>query len=127
MEKASRALASARLLLSVGDSDGACNRAYYAMFDAARAALTAAGGNPEDAAAKTHSRLISAFSLRFVRTGQIAVELGKALNRAAELRQAGDYTGAQLPEDKARWAVEKAAAFIDAVEQLIKAKPSTPS
>jgi uncharacterized protein (UPF0332 family) len=39
MQKAARALDSARLLLDAGDTDGACNRAYYAMFDAARAAL----------------------------------------------------------------------------------------
>ena len=37
--KAHRALASARLLFDDGDMEGACNRAYYAMFDAARAAL----------------------------------------------------------------------------------------
>ena len=33
MDKARRALASARLLLADGDNEGACNRAYYAMFD----------------------------------------------------------------------------------------------
>jgi uncharacterized protein (UPF0332 family) len=33
MEKASRAIASARLLLDAGDVDGACNRAYYAMHE----------------------------------------------------------------------------------------------
>ncbi len=38
MAKANQALASAKLLLDTGDADGACNRAYYAMFDAARAA-----------------------------------------------------------------------------------------
>lgn len=43
MAKAERAAASAKLLLEVGDADGACNRAYYAMYDAARAALLAAG------------------------------------------------------------------------------------
>lgn len=36
MAKARTACASARLLLERGDTDGACNRAYYAMFDAAR-------------------------------------------------------------------------------------------
>lgn len=36
LNKAMRALVSARLLLDSGDVDGACNRAYYAMFDAAR-------------------------------------------------------------------------------------------
>ena len=45
--KAERALASARLLLDAGDTDGACNRAYYAMFDAARAALLASGAPVE--------------------------------------------------------------------------------
>lgn len=42
-EKAIRALASARLLLANGDIEGACNRAYYAMFDAAHAALLRSG------------------------------------------------------------------------------------
>ena len=46
MRKAERALASARVLLQDGDAEGACNRAYYAMFDAARAALMVL---PEDA------------------------------------------------------------------------------
>jgi uncharacterized protein (UPF0332 family) len=39
MMKAETALSSARALLDIGDVDGAVNRAYYAMFDAARAAL----------------------------------------------------------------------------------------
>ena len=38
LAKAERACASARVLLELNDTDGACNRAYYAMFDAARAA-----------------------------------------------------------------------------------------
>lgn len=33
-DKANQAAASARLLLNAGDTSGACNRAYYAMFDA---------------------------------------------------------------------------------------------
>ena len=41
MAKARRAQVSAQRLLEDNDSDGACNRAYYAMFDAARAALIA--------------------------------------------------------------------------------------
>lgn len=31
------------MLLTAGDADGACNRAYYAMFDAAYAVLLANG------------------------------------------------------------------------------------
>jgi len=121
MDKASRALASARLLLDAGDTDGACNRAYYAMFDAARAALAVA--DDEGMIAKTHSGLISAFSLRFVKSAEIPVELGKALNAVSELRQAGDYTGLTMPKDKAAWAVTRAEAFVAAIEQLVKNVP----
>jgi uncharacterized protein (UPF0332 family) len=119
MEKASRALTSARLLLDAGDTDGACNRAYYAMFDAARAALAAAGVDGARDATKTHSGLITTFSLRFVKDREFPVELGKALNRVAELRQTGDYTGMTTPEDKAGWAVAQAELFVAAVERLI--------
>ena len=41
LAKAIRAAASAKVLLDTGDADGACNRAYDAMYDAARAALLA--------------------------------------------------------------------------------------
>ena len=43
MEKAENSLASARLLLDANDSDGAVNRAWYAMFDGALAALSRGG------------------------------------------------------------------------------------
>jgi len=37
MQKAQRALDEARLLLGAQKAEGACNRAYYAMHDAAHA------------------------------------------------------------------------------------------
>lgn len=117
MDKASRALASAKLLLDAGDVDGACNRAYYAMFDAARAALIWSGAPVEPTVAKTHSGLISAFSLRLVKTGRLPVELGKALNRAAEIRLVADYTGEEVTVDKAQWAIEQAASFVNVVQR----------
>jgi len=48
LDKADKALSSARLLLNAGDSDGASNRAYYVMFDAAIAALVWAGAATTD-------------------------------------------------------------------------------
>ena len=47
LANAVRAAASAKVLLDIGDTNGACNRAYYAMFDAARAALLASGAPVE--------------------------------------------------------------------------------
>lgn len=71
LHKANTALSSARLLLQSGDADGACNRAYYAMFDAARAALMAYQDSDEVLSLKTHSGLISSFSLQLVKPGMI--------------------------------------------------------
>ena len=53
--KADRALASAKLLLDSGDVDGACNRAYYPMFDAARAALLSIEAPVPAEVARTHA------------------------------------------------------------------------
>jgi uncharacterized protein (UPF0332 family) len=39
LDKAERALQAARLLNDVKEIEGACNRAYYEMYDAAHAAL----------------------------------------------------------------------------------------
>jgi uncharacterized protein (UPF0332 family) len=119
MGKASRAAASARLLLDAGDVDGACNRAYYAMFDAARAALLWSGSEVSTTVAKTHSGLISAFSLHLVKTGKLPVELGKTLNRAAEIRLIADYTGDEVTQDKAQWVIEQAGLFVEAVQRKI--------
>jgi len=91
LAKAIRAATSAKVLLDLGDADGACNRAYYAMYDAARAALLASGAPVEPEIAKTHNGLISAFSLHMVKTSRVPVELGKAFTRAEELRLMADY------------------------------------
>jgi len=124
--KAERAVASAKLLLDAGDIDGACNRAYYAMFDAARAALLWSGALADAAATKTHSGLISAFSLHIIKTGRLPISLGKALNRAAEIRLIADYTGDEVSADKAQWVIEQATALLDAVQREFRPRESPP-
>jgi uncharacterized protein (UPF0332 family) len=86
MIKAKRALASTKLLLTAEDADGACNRAYYAMFDASRAALIAAGFAELAITTKKHSDLISAFSFHLVKTGKLPIELGRSLNKVEDIR-----------------------------------------
>lgn len=116
MAKARRAAVSARVLLDAGDADGACNRAYYAMFDAARAALLASGAPVEPEIARTHSGLISAFSLHLVKTGRVPVELGKALNKVEDLRLVADYKGDPIENEEAGWAVQQAETFVHAMQ-----------
>lgn len=122
MVKAHRALASAQKLLQDGDGDGACNRAYYAMFDAARAALIASNASVPPDIAKTHSGLISAFSLHLVKSNLFPVELGRALNTAEDLRLVADYKGDSIESEQAQWAVNAARAFIEEVERRFIAK-----
>jgi uncharacterized protein (UPF0332 family) len=117
LDRAQRAVESAKLLPDAGDVNGACNRAYYAMFDAARAALIATQKPPESEEIKTHSGLISAFSLHLVKTGHVSVELGKSFSKVADIRLVADYSDEEVSPDRAEWAIEQAAAFVGAMRQ----------
>ena len=110
--KARTAATSAKVLLNTGDMDGACNRAYYAMFDAARAALIAAGHEESIKNTKTHSGLISNFSLKLVKASQVSIDLGKSLNKVEDLRLMADYKGDSVELEDANWAVEQANIFV---------------
>jgi uncharacterized protein (UPF0332 family) len=123
MAKATRAAESAALLLDAGDLDGACNRAYYAMFDAARSALLADGVQMVGEIPRTHGGVISAFSLHLVKSGRVSLELGRALNRAEEIRLVADYKGETVDQKHAAWAVAQATAFVQAMRQTFAADP----
>ncbi|MGE7154683.1 HEPN domain-containing protein [Methylorubrum rhodesianum] len=117
MRKAERALASARVLLHAGDAEGACNRAYYAMFDAARAALMLLPeGTAPIATIKTHRGLIMAFGQYLVATGRIDPAFGRSLNQVEKLRLSSDYFGDVLPAEDGLWAVEQAETFVNVVK-----------
>ena len=120
ISKAAVALASSRLLLGSGDPDGACSRAYYAMFDAAHAALFALGVEGIAAPIKTHSGLVSQFGQHVVLAGHIAGAHGEALNRVQRFRQLADYSGDPVSFGDAEWAVEQAAAFVEAIRRVIE-------
>lgn len=111
-EKSIRALASPRLLLANGDIEGACNRAYYAMFDAAHAALLRSSANINPAEIRTHSGLIGAFGKHLVKPGLASAELGRALNQVERIRLLADYTGEAIDAEKAVWAVDQAESFL---------------
>lgn len=76
LDKARQAAVSAQILLDTGDTEGACDRAYYAMFNAARAALLVAQAPVRPEIARTHGGLITAFSQYLVKPKLIPVELG---------------------------------------------------
>ncbi len=88
------------------------------MFDAARAALFASNASQSEEI-RTHSGLIAAFSLHFVKTGHIPVDLGRALNKVEELRLIADYRGDSVDADTAAWAVKQAIAFVDHMQTVV--------
>ena len=114
LAKARRALASAEVLAERDDPEGACNRAYYAMFDAARAGLLSLGADTRPG--KSHSGLIAAFSLHWVKSGRVPLALGKAFNRAADLRLLADYTGSPIDDATAANIIQDARRFLEAIE-----------
>jgi uncharacterized protein (UPF0332 family) len=118
--KAERAMTSARLLLEAGDFDGACNRAYYAMFDAARAALISVGPWQAGEIPRTHSGLISAFSMHLVKAGRVSVELGRDLNKAEEIRLIADYTGDPVEQEVAERLVGQGEIFVTTINHLCR-------
>ena len=116
MTKAMTACVSARALLELGDVDGAANRAYYAMFDAARAALLASGAPVQPDIGRTHSGLISAFGNHLVKNGPVTKEVGRLLNRAHEVRLVADYNEASVELEDACAVVEQAQVFVAAMK-----------
>lgn len=111
MAKAMQAAVSARVLLDTGDADGASNRAYYAMFDAARAALLASGHD----VGKTHKGVLNAFSDRLVKNGSLPKEMGRLLKHAETFRYVADYEGDPVELDDAREMVTQAETFVAAM------------
>ncbi|MEM7066140.1 MAG: HEPN domain-containing protein [Cyanobacteria bacterium P01_B01_bin.77] len=67
-------------------SDEVASRAYYAAFHAASALLLS-----KELSFNSHSGVLRAVSLNFVKTGQLDRHYGRDLNWLAELRQVGDY------------------------------------
>lgn len=95
--------------------DSACNRAYYAAFEAAKAVL-AALGVPEP---KTHRGLNNQFHHHVVSTGLIDEDTGASLSKIEDKRLLADYVEDVIPEDKAREAVDMAKEFVEAIESKL--------
>ncbi len=122
MAKAAQAADSARALFERGDADGACNRAYYAMFDAARAALLAAGHD----VGKTHRGVLNAFNDRLVKDGPMPKEAGRLLKHAEAFRYVADYSDNAVHLTDASELVCQAETFVTTVRSMLShSEPGT--
>lgn len=109
----------ARALFDLGR--GACSRAYYAMFNMARALLLTRGFEPE--ATKTHRTVLQSFSNEFVRNGPFAKDDGRQLQRAAEARHLADYSG-NVRRDDAEQVMAALDRFMNTAKAILSEKHS---
>jgi uncharacterized protein (UPF0332 family) len=124
IEKALRALTAAQILLDRDDAEGACNRAYYAMFNAAHAALATLEIEISEVNTKSHRGLIAAFGKYVINENHIDAKFGRIFNRAERLRLIADYTGDIITLEYAKLAVEQAHTFIEAIIIKFELEPS---
>jgi len=106
---------SAQLLLDAGDANGAVNRAYYAMFHVARAALAQIG--PEVGQAKRHVTVIGRFGRYMVKERGLDPELGRSFSLAFDLRTIADYEPVVVDASDARQIVSSAEIFVQALSK----------
>jgi uncharacterized protein len=121
--RARRSAASAKLLFDAGDLNGACNRAYYAMFDAARAALLAGDEPVSSEAIKTHSGLITAFSLQVIKPGLIPAQYGRSLRQVDQIRFIADYSDEGVDRERGLSVIEQANQFVETVSSHVEGQP----
>jgi len=115
IKKAKRFLRTAELALKDGDYDSCVSRAYYAMFFAAEAVLLS-----RDIKASSHAGVITLFGEHFVKTGIFDKEMGKALRRAYDSRQKGDYAiGFLIDREEAEEKLKDAKKFIKRIEEYL--------
>jgi uncharacterized protein (UPF0332 family) len=116
LEKALERLRVAEKLFRDGDYEDAVSRAYYAMYHAARAALSTVNVFP-----KTHEGVVSEFGRKFVLTGVFPKELGKNLADAKAARETYEYSvTATVGKSEAEAILSNAQRLVNAIKKHFK-------
>ena len=113
MAGARDSLVAARGALEAGSARGATSAAYYAIFYAARAALS-----EEDAYAKTHRGTCDLFRHTFVEAGRFDDALYRRARDTQRLREGADYEALMVPREEAEEIIELAESFVAAIDEL---------
>lgn len=116
MSQARERVKAAQELFDAGHLETAVSVAYYAMLNAARAALS-----EDDEHSRTHRGTWHLFHGRYVTTGAFDESLHGLATSAQRTREQGDYEAVTPDLEEARKIVEGAAAFVSAVEQMLAA------
>jgi len=118
IERASRYLKSAEILLKEGDYESSVSRTYYAMFYSVQALLLT-----KNLSFSSHKGVVSAFGKHFIKTAIFPKEMGIELNRAFEKRQIGDYEYTfVIAEDEAEEILRSGKKFVEVITRHLKEK-----
>lgn len=107
---AQQALKTARSNLREGDTNAACNRAYYAAFRALKGILNTAG-----LATKTHKGARTLFGKYFPALSKGGLTSSKIFAEIERARLLADYSDEFIPHDEALRAVRQAEGFVAAI------------
>ena len=118
LNSARERLTVAETLYGMGYYLDAVSKAYYAVFQAARAALATL-----EMDSRKHSGVIGLFNLHFIKTGLLPKELRKIIVSAQDLRLASDYNDFYVVgREDAGDSIENAKRFISSVEVFLKSR-----
>lgn len=117
LTQAAETLEEAEFLLAGGRSLRAVtNRVYYSMFYAILALLI-----DEPFASSKHSGVLSYFNRKFVNEGIFPKDIGRAINRAFDLRQQGDYReNVELTLEQIKPLIEAAKVFLELMKKHLQ-------
>ncbi len=121
LARARESLAGAESELAIGRYNNAANRSYYACFQAAIAALDAAGIYPTLGRAEwSHTFVQSEFAGQLVnRRKRYPAALRTKLTDTQKVRVRADYRSTPIGEAQARRSHRRAREFVDAVVKQI--------
>ena len=115
VEKAHHFIRQSEEMMTLGHSDLAVNRYYYACFHIVQA-LSLQNG----ISVRTPSGMISQFSQHFVKTGIVSLEDGSLLARLFQLRQKADYNCAyDISIEEAKSLDEPVHRFVEKIAGIV--------
>lgn len=119
LAKAADSLVAAESEFAAGRYDNVANRCYYACFQAAVAALEAAGFHPRGRSRDrwSHSGVQAQFvGVLINRRKQYPSSLGNVLSMAFTARQKADYTRNRVSANDARRLLHRSREFVGAIQ-----------
>jgi len=117
LDRARESLRAAELRLREGYANSAASRAYYAMFQAAQVALEYIGSGRT---MWSHAGLQSTFATECIHRRKIYPAIFRNhLTFGLEIRQEADYGYAGVSQKAAQRLLQRALAFVSAVEKAI--------